>query len=123
MTKQIKSISPEYNSFYIAGRANVDIPIGHVATAGIVSTSQCINVSCLYYNDGDTTVEMAAFEEVGETSSPQFDAILLTPDRVVIVFETNEPEIMRADVPGMTTRVRIWTNHPTEPDRVRIGLG
>lgn len=37
---------------------------------------------------------------------------------------TSEREVLlRCDVEGHFTRVRVWTDHPTEPDHILIVLG
>ncbi|MGE0500896.1 MAG: hypothetical protein AB7I79_04460 [Rhizobiaceae bacterium] len=122
MTRTSRVIAPEYLSFYIAGSEDVDIPLDH-ELRGVIATRDCINVRCLYYYDGDTTVTLGSFEEVAKSEPPKFDGMLNTPARVVLLFDANMPEIMRADVAGDETRVRIWTNHPTEPDDIVIALG
>lgn len=31
--------------------------------------------------------------------------------------------LLRAEVPGHFTRVRVWTDHPTEPEHIVVVLG
>lgn len=122
MTVQTRTFAPEYLSFYVAGSRNVEIPLDH-DRRGIVATRDCINVGCLYWNDGDTNVTIGLSENISLPNLPTFDKILNTPDRIVILFDANMPEIMKAEVESTETRVRIWTNHPTEPDEIVIALG
>ena len=54
---------------------------------------------------------------------PDFDDLLETSTQEVILTDANGTEYAKASVPDLLTRVRIWINHPTEPDKVVIGLG
>ena len=51
-----------------------------------------------------------------------FDGILETPNRAVVVSTVESEIVLELPVPNTRTRVRIWVNHPTEPDDVAIGL-
>jgi hypothetical protein len=65
-----------------------------------------------------------AFGELApQAAPPKFDGFLDTPQYRVVLSDANMPEILSMEVPGVRTRVRIWTNHPTEPDDVVIALG
>ncbi|TYR32849.1 hypothetical protein FY036_10155 [Mesorhizobium microcysteis] len=123
MTVKKVSVAPEYVSFYIAGVDDIRVPLDHDGR-GIVASDQCINVGCLYGHDGDTMITLGPFEELtAQAKLPKFDGMLDTPGCRVILSDANMPEILSMDVPGVRTRVRIWTNHPTEPDDVVIALG
>jgi hypothetical protein len=51
-----------------------------------------------------------------------FDEALLTPTRAIIVSIVPGHGILEARASSSVTRFRVWTNHPTEPDDVIIGL-
>lgn len=61
-------------------------------------------------------------EHVGLQGSPAFDGKLETPSRVVSVDIVPGKKVLEQNVPYATTRIRIWLNHPVEPDNVTIGL-
>jgi hypothetical protein len=87
------------------------------------ATPSCIAVGCLMYQDGDTEVRLGHASELNAEGKPIFDGPLETPNRKVNI-ETAEGElVLQADVPTESTRVRIWTNAPREPDKITIGLG
>jgi hypothetical protein len=119
---QTRIIRPEYSSFYIAGPRAVRLP-QFPENAGLAVAPDCIGVGCLMHQDGGTSVTLGLSSEIDLLSRPSFDGILQTPDRVVQLFDANNPEIMRADVSETKTRVRIWMDHPIEPDEVTILLG
>lgn len=123
MTVKTVAVAPEYLSFYIAGINEITVPLDH-DRVGIVASDQCINVGCLYWNEGDTTITLGPFGELApQAAPPKFDGCLDTPEYRVVLSDANMPEILSMAVPGVRTRVRIWTNHPTEPDDVVIALG
>jgi hypothetical protein len=122
MNMQTVQISPEYSSFYVAGSREVKVPFG-VENKPFVISPECINVSCLMWQDGDTTVSLGWASELDLKKPPSFDGMLSTPFGVVILFDVNTPEIMSMAVPDKETRIRIWTNHPSEPDEVIVALG
>lgn len=122
MPVQKITVAPEYVSFYVAGKLNVQVPLDHDYRR-IAATQDCINIPCLYWNDGDTTITLGPFGEVHRSDEPAFDNMLNTPDKKIIVFDANEPEMASAVVPTDRTRIRIWVNHPTDPDQVTIAWG
>lgn len=119
MTVQNLSIAPEYLSFYVAGRLDVDIPL-HMDRKGVLSSADCINIPALYWNDGDTSVTLGPESEIVETRKPDFDGVLNTPNLEIILFDANEPRFAGVRVPSTRTRVRVWIDHPTEPENVTI---
>lgn len=77
----------------------------------------------MYWNDGDTTIFLGHIDEVTRPEAPSFDGMLDTPDRMIMLFDANLPDIMHVAVPDKRTRIRIWKKHKTEPDEVIIGFG
>lgn len=122
MILQHRTVAPEYNSFYIAGRRGVNVPIDF-DHGFIASSSECITVPCLYWNEGDTSITLGRTSDLDRVDPPRFEGDLQTPQRRVLLFDANMPEIMSMVVPGAVTRIRIWTNDPREPDEVTIGVG
>jgi hypothetical protein len=86
-------------------------------------TPSCIAIGCLAFMDGETEVTLANTRDVHSDNEPAFDGVLETPSRTVIVWTVERKTLLEAAVDGRRTRVRVWTNHPMEPDKVAIGLG
>lgn len=122
MTVQHLSIAPEYVSFYVAGRQNVDIPL-HMDRRGILSSKDCVNIPALYWNDGDTHVTLGPASEIPHIGEPDFDGILNTSNLEFILFDANEPQFAIVQVPSTKTRIRVWIDHPTEPQNLIIAWG
>ena len=75
------------------------------------------------YQDGETEISLGPARDVDPGGRPVFDGALETPNRAVIISTAEHETVLNARVQSESTRVRIWTNHPTEPDRVVVGLG
>lgn len=116
------TITPEYLSIYVAGRRNVKIPL-HMDRQGTFASSDCINVPAYYWSDGDTNVTFGPISEITGIRKPDFDGILNTPNNELILFDAIEPEFASAHVPSTKTRVRVWIDHPIEPENVVIAWG
>ena len=46
-----------------------------------------------------------------------------TPRRKVAVWTVEWKKLLETRVPTTRTRIRVWINHPTEPDDVYVGVG
>lgn len=115
-------VAPEYFSIFVSGAWRVNVPL-QVNKLGILANRECIRVPCLYWNDGDTKVTLGTFAEVDPGTKPDFDDMLDTPRREVILSDAHSTELARKSVDTKRTRIRIWINHPTEPDEVTIAIG
>jgi hypothetical protein len=114
-------VSPPNSLLFISDLGGGETP--HMTRGPrIWATPTCIAVGCLAFMDGETEVSMGKMEEVDPGGSPVFDGYLETPNRSVIVSTVDRSPILDAAVSNFRTRVKIWTNHPKEPDRIRIGL-
>lgn len=122
MSIQHLSIAPRYVSFYAAGRRNVEIPT-HMDRRGVLSSKDCILIPAYYWSDGDTHVTFGPASEISETRLPNFDGILNTPNNEIILFDANNPTFAIAQVPSTETRIRVWMDHPIEPENVTIVWG
>jgi hypothetical protein len=114
-------IAPSNSLLFIEDISGGEIPVT-VGPARLWSTSSCIAIGCLASMDGETEVTLGASDQVSPEWEPAFDGILKTPTRKVVVSTVEGDNVLVADVASERTRVRIWTNHPIEPDKVSIGL-
>lgn len=80
-------------------------------------------VPCLMFADGETKVTLGSASEIDPGRKPAFDDMLDTPEHNVIVSTVAHETIVETKVGGAQTRIRIWINHPTEPNDVVIGVG
>ncbi len=71
--------------------------------------------------DGETKVTLGHPRR--NNGRPAFDGYLDTPHRQVAVWTVEWVKLLETSVPTARTQIRIWTNHPTEPDDIYIGVG
>src|SRR5215470_12468223 len=88
----------------------------------VASTPSCIAVGCMSDCNGQTELTLGAANEVGSREDPVFEGELTTPNHEVAVRTVLDEIILQARVLHSRTKVRIWVNHPSEPDKVIIGL-
>lgn len=87
-----------------------------------VSTDSCILVGCLIDADGVTEFAMGKMHEVDPGRLPAFEGNLKTPTRRISLESVDGRTVLEAPVLHLETKVRIWTNHESEPDKVIVGF-
>jgi hypothetical protein len=122
MSPRRHKVRLEFNSFYIAGSRDIDVPRA-VGGAAFATNRHCINVGSRMWHDAEIWIALGRPEEVHLAEKPALDRSILTPDRHVLLFDANHPELMRLQVASSNTRIRVWTNHPTEPDEIIVVAG
>jgi len=120
MIKSIR-IAPSNSLLFISDPNGGEAP-DPVRGALVLSTPSCISVACLMWQDGETEVSLGSDVGVHENWIVAFDGMLETPNRSVVVSTVEGNAVLEAHVPGTRTRVRIWLNRLSEPDRVAIEL-
>ncbi|MBO6717570.1 MAG: hypothetical protein JJ913_06380 [Rhizobiaceae bacterium] len=122
MTALNCAVRLEYNSFYIAGSRDVDLPTAFRGTC-FATNASCINVGCRLWQEGEIEIVLGTTADPMPEGAPALDTSIRTPRNQVLLFDANHPELLRCPVENRRTRIRIWTNHPTEPDRVTLVIG
>jgi hypothetical protein len=120
MTSSIR-IAPDNSLLFISDPSMGDPP-EFVPGVLILSTSSCIQVGCLMWQDGKTDVTLGPAGEVGPGGPPAFDSQLDTPNRSVVISNVYSEIALSEPVRNTRTRVRIWVNRLREPDRIIVGL-
>ena|SRR5436309_263039 len=88
----------------------------------IASTPACIAIGCMSDCNGETEVSVGLGRDVGTSEAPTFEGELDSPSRTVALRTVLRSRVLEASVRNARTRVRIWVNHPSEPDKIVIGL-
>jgi hypothetical protein len=120
MTSSIR-IAPDNSLLFITDAQIGDVP-EFVPGIPILSTSSCIQVTCLMWQEGETDVTLGPAAEVDPGGPPAFDSQMDTPNRRVIICNVYREVALSEAVRNTHTRVRIWLNRLREPDRVIVGL-
>ena len=89
----------------------------------IAATPSCLAVGCLMAQEGYTEITLGPATEVPLEGKIAFDGILETPNRTVWLSTADGIVLTRQAVDAVTTRVRVWTDHPYEPSRIVVGVG
>lgn len=95
----------------------------HHGEPHIGASPSVIWIGCLAFMDGTTEFVLGFAKEIDPGDPPIFDDMLKTPSRAVALRTSHLRTILGNKVPTDSTRVRVWTNDPSEPDHVIIGLG
>lgn len=88
----------------------------------IAATDSCIAVGCRAEDDGETEIVLGDCNKVDTGEQPVFDGLLRTPSRNLVVRTVLGVTLLEIPVSETQTRLRIWANDPTEPDRIAIGI-
>jgi hypothetical protein len=72
--------------------------------------------------DGETEFTLGDMHEVAAGDRCVFQGELRTPGHKIVLRSVLGQIILEAAVSKLSTTVRIWTNHPTEPDEVIVGI-
>ena len=119
MTNAITIAPP--NSLVLVTEAPTTTSPSTMGGSSIASTRSCIAVSCLMFQDGETRITLG--QPLKTDDRPAFDGFLDTPHRKIAVWTVEWEKLLETRVPTIRTKIRIWTNHRTEPDDVYIGVG
>jgi len=84
-------------------------------------TSSCISVACLHEIDGEAEFTLGPSDEVDPGYEASFDGEIETPTKKLVITSVEENKILKAEVPDIITRVRVWCNHPLWADQVVVG--
>lgn len=114
--------APPHSVVLVCDFESADVPQSMLG--GLISAnSGCIAVGCLSELDGETEFVLGTTNEVDSGQGSAFDGYLETPTRRVVLRSVLGETLLEHEVSQARTRVRIWVNHDSEPDRIVVGLG
>ena len=90
--------------------------------ANVWSNADCIAVGCVSYMDEAPNVELIASNEAIDPGTLAFDGWINTPNRCLAMLTQDNEVLLMKRVNEIRTRVRVWTNHGSEPDRIVVGF-
>jgi hypothetical protein len=86
----------------------------------VLATESCIAVGCRSESDGPTELHLARSREIMPHDALVFDGQILTPSKKLSICSIMNEELLSTEVAATTTHVRVFANHPTEPDRILV---
>lgn len=122
MTSQRLRIAPPYSQVFLTDEGDEFFPPEFPEGAVVHARPRGIRIATRMWQDGETTFDLGTD---GELSLPD-DAMLAFEGEVSVPTETlvlSDPEgvvYWRRQTDSDRVRVRVWTNHPSEPDYVAI---
>lgn len=123
MTTSVK-FAPPNSIIFVGGSEDAEGPPPELKMeSGFVSTPSCIVVGCFAAPDGETEITLEHASPSTAKTRPAFAGYLDTPDHRIVVSTVECEKVLELKVPKNRTRVRIWTNHPDQPNEVRIVAG
>jgi hypothetical protein len=120
--KITKALAPP-NSVLLVMDRNTGEPPKTMGGGLAAATSSCVAIGTLSEVDGQTSVAFSNRAEPADAVSGMeqvFDGAIATPSREVRLCTTTLESIATLPVPTTKTRVRVWGNHSSEPDRLLI---
>ncbi len=102
--------------------ASFETPELGPADRPVWATSTAVVVGTLAEMDGETDIILGRDREVDPGSEPSFVGRLKTPSGVVSVVTVLKDVVLSLNTGRGNTTLRIWTNDPSEPTEVRIGV-
>ncbi|NVN87020.1 MAG: hypothetical protein HXX15_13145 [Rhodopseudomonas sp.] len=121
--KQSVRIAPPNSLFFLEDPSGGKSPEIDDRPVRIWSTRSCIIVACLCFVDGETEFDASTSAADVPSTPAAFDGILDTPSGIVEVSTSEREVLLRCDVGTHVTRVRVWTDHPTEPEHIHVSFG
>lgn len=115
-----KTLAPPNSVLLIA-----DINGGEVPTklkGAVASTGSCIAVGCKSEVDGKTEVIFGHRNEMPHLTAPDFEGTIATPGKRLAIFTVAGDVVLESPVRAAATRVSVWLNDPSEPDRVIVSF-
>jgi hypothetical protein len=114
-------IAPPNSVVLVVGSDDAEIPTS-MGSALISASPSCIAVGCLAADDGETEFALGSALEVDPGGQPVFVGTLEAPKHAVAIRSVLGHTILETPVRRTHATVRIWVNHPSEPDAVRVGV-
>jgi hypothetical protein len=113
---------PSKNGVLLAMDPNAGVVPDSMAGDAIAATESCVAIGTISEYDGDVAI---ALSDEGppatfEGASPRFDGVIRTPSRKVAIVSVDNEAIVEIPVSLPKTRMRIWTNDPSEPDSIAV---
>ena len=119
-TQHIKSAPPN-SVVIVSDRGGGEVPKSMNGEA-ISATSSCVAVGCMAADDGGTEFTLGRLSELDRPKKPAYEGTLNTPSRQLVIRSVLGVELLGLTVEGDVTRVKIWANDISEPDRIVIAV-
>jgi hypothetical protein len=123
---EIARLAPPNSIVFVEDVSGGEVP-DLVEGSRIAASDSCVIVGTLCEIDGETDCCLGARGDVDPGIPPTFQGRLKTPSRKIAIRAVpqdiiSDGIILAMPVSHAETTIYIWTNHPTEPDQVIVGV-
>jgi hypothetical protein len=115
------TFAPPYSVVVIDDPANKIIP-AWVDGPVVSGTDSCLLVSCMAEVDGETEFTLGNVKEVNPAAHLVFRGVLDTPNLRIVLGTAEGKTILESPTLGRRTKVWIWANSLSRPDKVVVGI-
>jgi hypothetical protein len=116
-----RRFSPPYSIVVVSDQGDIDLP--EALQGRVVSASEsAVLVACLSEADGETQFTLGRIADLDRREAPAYHGTLRTPNHLLAVWSAEGQQLLALAVSHETTNVKIWTNHPTEPDDIVVAV-
>ncbi len=120
MTTSIR-VAPPNSVVLVEDSSGGEIP-DSMKQSLIAATDSCIAVGCMAEDDGETEIVLGSYGSVDADKELVFEGLLQTPNRKLVVRTVRGVTLLELPVPTTETKVVIWVNDSSEPDRIAVGV-
>jgi|SRR6185437_13325440 hypothetical protein len=121
MTIKSTTIAPPYSIVVIDDPTNKEVP-EWVDGPVVSGTESCLLVSCMAEVDGETEFTMGTAKEVSPGTHLVFHGILNTPSSRIVIETAEGDTILESPTVSRRTKIWIWANRASRPDKVTVGI-
>lgn len=98
-------------------------PPEHIYGSLVSYNEFCVSIGCYPEIDDNTEFSLGMADEVKGESQLVFDGTIETPNRKLMISTVLDEVLLETDVADVTTRTRVWVDHPRWPKKIMVGWG
>ena len=121
MTMQSVKLAPPYSQIHVMDPCCREAVEWH-RDSHLSANPSVVAIGTLAEVDGETEIRLGLDKEVDPGTAPAYVGRLDTPTGVVSVRTAEDREVLALKVNRECVTVRVWTNDPSEPTLVCIGV-
>ena len=120
---QTVKLAPPYSQIHVMDPSSREpVKWSRGSPQRLSATPSVVGIGTLAEMDGETEIRLGHDKEVDPGTTPVYVGQLNTPTRVVSVRTAEDDELLSLNVDRQRVTLRVWTNDPSEPTLVCIGV-
>jgi hypothetical protein len=118
---QTVRLAPPYSQIHVMDPSSRE-PVKWNRGSRLSATPSIVAIGTLAEVDGETEIRFGHDKEVDPGTAPAYVGLLNTPTGVVSVRTAEDKELLSLKVNRERVTLRVWTNDPSEPTLVCVGV-